>query len=936
MSKYVPSRTLVGKVGLVLVVTVISLILFSVVLRGFVPGLEFWLSHLALAFFGGVVMALGAYAAFRQLDQLNYRLALENEEYRKAQRQLEEYRHYLEQLVEKRTAELGELVERLNQEIARRAEIEREVRESEEKFRSLFDHVPVGLYRTNPKGDILEVNPALSEMLGYSLGELVSTVKASDLFVHPEERVREQGYLEKDGVVVGFEMQMRRKDGGVIWVRDSVRAVTDSQGKVLYYEGSLVDITERKRVEEALEQRAGELQALYETSLEINAQPDLVTTLHSIVGKATELIGVSGGGLYIMQPNQQVLQLVVVYNMPEDMIGTCLKLGEGLSGRAAQSGEPMMVEDYQQWEGRSPTFEKLPLRRTMSVPLKVRGEVIGVISVNDDDRLGPFSQEEIRLVSLFADQAAIAIENARLYDRALAEIAERQRAEQAERNQRNLAEALREIASFLNSTLDLEEVFDRILDAVVRVFPCEAVNLMLVEEGVTRMVRHRGYSERGLKDYANQVRFMLDEVSNFKEMDRTGKPIIIPDTQTYPGWVDLPPTRWIRSYVGAPIRVKGQTVGFINLDSAEAGFYQPEHAESLQAFAHQAAIAIENARLFHESQRHARSMALLNEITRAGIASTDLKSTLQTLADRVGELIEADGCFITLWDEVGQKAIPVAASGEWQEKYLLLKSEPGEKTMTASVLQAGRALVIEDAMNSSYISARIAAMFPTRSLLGVPLIADGKALGAMMVAFHQPHIFSSYEIDLSEQAARQIALVITKAKLYEEIQRQAITDALTGLYNRNGLFLLGEREIERALRYNRPLSALMLDLDHFKQVNDAYGHTIGDQVLREVSQRCLALVREADLVGRYGGDEFVLLLLETDLETACKVAERLREAIAISPIHTEKGEVAIAASIGVAQASLATPNLDVLIRAADDAMYVAKQSGRNRVMVKED
>ncbi len=1056
MGKYVPSRMLVSRVGVIFGATFVLLILFSIVLHGLVLQWEFWLGHIALAFFASVVMAVGAYHTFRQFDRLNDRLSKENEEFRQtrnalsesqvrlraifenaldaillgndqavlvevnpaacsllgynreellqmkiwelipepektqadrfweefltkgqisgrfsivrkdghpievdyraianilpglhlsvlrdvseqtqAQRELEAYRDHLEELVERRTAELNEMVARLNREVARRIEIEKVVRESEEKYRSLFDHIPIGLYRTNEQGEILEANPALCELLGYSRQELIREINARELFVDLEEREREIDLLERDGLVRGFEMRMRRRDGNVIWVWDSAHAIRDSQGNVLYYEGSLEDITERKQAEEALNQRARELQALYQTTLEINTQPDLMTMLRSIVKKATELIKVSTGGLYILQPDGQSLQLVVAYNMPDEMIGVRLGLGEGLSGRAALRGETLMVEDYSQWEGRSPLFEKLPLQRTLSVPLKVRGKVIGVISVNDEDRVGPFSSEEIRLVSMFADQAAIAIENARLYEQAIQEIAERQRAEQAEHEQRKLAEALHDVASALNSTLDLEEVLDRILDNVTRVLPCEAANLMLVENDVAHIVRHRGYKERGLEDYTNQLRFSIHEITNLIQMDKTGQPVVIPDVHHYPGWVDLPQTRWIRSYMGAPIRVKGQTVGFINLDSAEVGFYKPEDARRLQAFADQAAIAIENARLFDEVQRHARSLSLLNDITRTAVSAINVKSMLQDLVDLVSKLMETDTCYITLWDENEQKVIPAAASGALREEYPRLKIEPGELTMTASVLQAGHTLIAEDVLNSPYISPRIV-KFPTRSLLGVPLIADGKPLGALLVGFDQPHSFSQYEIDLSEQVAHQVALVIMKAKLYEELQHMAITDVLTGLYNRRGLFLLGEREIERALRYNRPLSALMLDLDHFKQVNDVHGHAIGDQVLCEISQRCLSLVREVDLVSRYGGDEFVLLLSENNLEAACMVAERLREAVAINPIKTEAGEISITASVGVAQANMKTPNLDALIKNADDAMYIAKNSGRNRVMVKND
>jgi diguanylate cyclase (GGDEF)-like protein len=165
----------------------------------------------------------------------------------------------------------------------------------------------------------------------------------------------------------------------------------------------------------------------------------------------------------------------------------------------------------------------------------------------------------------------------------------------------------------------------------------------------------------------------------------------------------------------------------------------------------------------------------------------------------------------------------------------------------------------------------------------------------------------------------------------QEVHRLAITDYLTSLYNRRHFSKIGEGEVQRARRYRRPLSAIMLDIDHFKQMNDTYGHTVGDQILQGVAESCRQELRGVDVVGRYGGDEFVILLPENDLASAEQVAERLRKSIAQRRFTTTKGSVKVTASLGVAALDGKSPTLETLLSRADQALYGAKQSGRNRV-----
>jgi diguanylate cyclase (GGDEF)-like protein len=168
-------------------------------------------------------------------------------------------------------------------------------------------------------------------------------------------------------------------------------------------------------------------------------------------------------------------------------------------------------------------------------------------------------------------------------------------------------------------------------------------------------------------------------------------------------------------------------------------------------------------------------------------------------------------------------------------------------------------------------------------------------------------------------------------KALKDVKRLAITDPLTGLYNQRHFSTVAEKELRRACRYGRPLSAIMLDIDHFKRANDTYGHTVGDHLLQEVAQSFRLELRRVDVVGRYGGDEFVVLLPENDLDAARQVAERLRKSIARRRIATPKGTAKVTASLGVAAVDCAEITLEQLLARADQALYAAKESGRNRV-----
>ncbi len=220
-----------------------------------------------------------------------------------------------------------------------------------------------------------------------------------------------------------------------------------------------------------------------------------------------------------------------------------------------------------------------------------------------------------------------------------------------------------------------------------------------------------------------------------------------------------------------------------------------------------------------------------------------------------------------------------------------------------------------------------------RSALVAPFVVEGQVLGALWLDSLRPHAFADSDLRLFAAFSATASVAIRNAQLYAEVQRQAITDHLTGLYNRRGFFELGQRELERARRFKHPLSVVLFDLDRFKQINDTYGHVVGDKVIYAAAERCRKNLRHIDILSRYGGEEFAALLPETDLATTYQVAERLRLGIAERPVATERGLIPLTISIGLTMATDETMGLTSLVNRADAAMYAAKQMGGNYLVV---
>jgi diguanylate cyclase (GGDEF)-like protein len=311
----------------------------------------------------------------------------------------------------------------------------------------------------------------------------------------------------------------------------------------------------------------------------------------------------------------------------------------------------------------------------------------------------------------------------------------------------------------------------------------------------------------------------------------------------------------------------------------------------------------------------------------------DIDEVLTRVLAAVGEVVSVDVSSIILIGNngnlsgVGRSGLPGFQNKMEKLNNLTINDFQTLRTMK----RTGNPLLIPDiALYPAWSS--LAGETKTHSYLGCPIKIKGKVAGFLSLESIKPGVYSREHVEKLQSFVDLAATAIENAHLQQESQKMAISDELTSLFNRRGLMDLGRREIDRARRFNHPLSVAIMDLDNFKSINDTYGHIAGDQLLNQVADCCRAGFRDIDIIARYGGDELVVLLIENNLDQAYQIANRFRETIASRIFRTDAGNLSTTISIGVAELTKNMENLTELIDTADRALYMAKEAGRNRIM----
>jgi diguanylate cyclase (GGDEF)-like protein len=319
---------------------------------------------------------------------------------------------------------------------------------------------------------------------------------------------------------------------------------------------------------------------------------------------------------------------------------------------------------------------------------------------------------------------------------------------------------------------------------------------------------------------------------------------------------------------------------------------------------------------------------VLFEIGKAVGSDDNLATLLARITELVCQLSGAEACSIMLLDAERTRLFGKAAYGLARRDVSLIAFRIGEG-VAGWVAERGEPALIDDVASDPRYKALPDSENRIRSLCCVPLQYRDERIGVLTITSPRPAAFSQDDVELLGFIATTMAMDIDNARL----RRLSVTDPLTEAYNREFLTQRLPQAVEHADRRGEPLAVAMIDIDHFKEVNDRHGHEIGDRVLAEVARRLRAAIRAGDLLVRYGGEEFLVLLPGSDAIQAAEIAERMRLRMESDPIQSGGTRIDVRISIGVAEHRQSADTALQLVRRADTALYAAKGRGRNRVEV---
>jgi len=499
-----------------------------------------------------------------------------------------------------------------------------------------------------------------------------------------------------------------------------------------------------------------------------------------------------------------------------------------------------------------------------------------------------------------------------------------------------LQKDLLKATSRISSSLSLSQVITNVLDSVHEIVGSKRTAFFLLEKGTDEivLVGGRGFGIDAIKE----VRYKVGEGIVGKAF-KSGRVETVTGEKVS-GWLkgfegEVKESSWV---VAIPLVADKTVLGVLCVEGDESSKLPLESATpSVKILAESASAAVRNARLYEDLNARTEQLATLYEIGSALTSVLNLDRVLNLIVDSVTRLIGAEICSIMLLDPTKRYLRIRVAKGLPKSVVEKTVIKVGE-SISGWVAKHGRPLLIKDIESHPLFKKKSDSKYTTKSLLSVPLKAKDEVIGVLNVNNKLPKgsVFVEEDANLLMLFATQAAIAIENAHLYEEVERLAITDGLTGLYQHRYFQEKLENEIRRGLRYNHPTSLLMIDIDHFKLLNDTYGHQVGDEVLKRLAEIFKSRAREHDTVARYGGEEFAIILPVTPKEGALSAAERLRKSIEATQFDVDGYSLRITVSIGVASCPQDARTREELIGKADKALYAAKRSGRNAVCYFDD
>jgi len=639
--------------------------------------------------------------------------------------------------------------------VTERAQTDHALRASERKYRSLFDQYHDAIFILDLQGRHLDANQRAADMLGYTHEELLSL----SVWETSAEPVASQNVLER--LLRGeqlpiYERIFRKKDGERIACEINAELVRDLHGTPLHIQTAVRDITERKRAEDALRRRADEAAALYQTAGDLSAQHDLDVILRTIVERACTLLHAPGGGVYLYDPAHGELELFLTVGVNFET-GTRIQLGEGMAGRVAQTRQPLVVDDYQSWEGRSEKFRHVHFRAVIQAPMLFGGELIGVLSVHEwSESSRKFTLADAHLLTLFSEFAASAVHTARLLQQT------QRRAEETT--------ALLE-ASLALSHLDPNATLHTISQYAQTLFSADGCRIFLIEPNGEYLrcvlALHEDFSAfRHLRVKVGQG--VTGSVAVRGQAEIVNDMLHDPRSITVPGTPEEP-----ESIMFAPLKEQSRTIGVLSIrrSGADRPFHPPD-LDLLEAFASMAASAVSNAHLLEQTQNRLDRLSTLRQIDQVITSGLDLNVTLNIVLGHIMQQLQVDAVAVLLYHSQLQSLEFVAGKGFHTQ------------ALRGTHLRLGQGFAgvaaLEQRMVSVFDADQLRAGFSRSSnfhneqfvvYFGVPLIVKGHVNGVVEVYHRQPLDPDAEWMAFLNTLAGQIAIAIDNITLFNDIQR---------------------------------------------------------------------------------------------------------------------------------------------------------------------
>ena len=468
------------------------------------------------------------------------------------------------------------------------------------------------------------------------------------------------------------------------------------------------------------------------------------------------------------------------------------------------------------------------------------------------------------------------------------------------------------------STFDLDEVLQRILAIARDFFHLPNVAILLLDREARQLcVRSQVGWDTGKDKICLGEHEGITGASVLKK-----RPVYAPDVTQDRRYICA--AQSTRSELAIPLMVRDEVVGVLDCQSDRLDYFDTETIELLTLFSTQASIALQNARLYSLERQRARQLEAINTIAQQSTAVMELEELLVRVCAVIQKAFQVSHVSLLLREE--GDLVMRAHQGTLTPSVPPNGRFPASQEPWSRVIAASGTIVEKDL---SGLPEPLRLFKECSSRMSIPLISFGQTLGVLTLHSTQPNAFRESELQSLESVADICANSIQNAHYVERVKQLAYLDGLTGIFNRRFFELRILEEIERARRYGTGMAVVMADIDEFKKLNDEFGHLLGDEVLRQVSSLFHQQLRKVDVVCRYGGEEFAILLTQISTQQATAITEKLRRLVEKFQFPGVPRTITISA--GVASFPTHGKTRDEMIRAADSGLYAAKQAGRNRV-----